>query len=101
MSVFNVVKFRVKAGREAHFLDAHRGGKADWPGLMRGVMISTGDRAFCLVGEWADADALAKARGGMIETLNGFRSDLEDLGGGLGITDAVSGSVVLDLKQSE
>jgi hypothetical protein len=101
MSVFNVVKFRVKAGQESHFLDAHRGGKADWPGLRRGVMIMTGDRTYCLVGEWADADALAKARSGMIETLNGFRSDLEDLGAGPGVTDAVSGSVVLDLKRFE
>jgi len=44
MPVFNVVKFRVKPGLEAHFLDAHRGGKANWPGLVRGVMIMTGER---------------------------------------------------------
>jgi hypothetical protein len=101
MSAINVVKFRVKADREGHFLDVHRGGKANWPGLLRGVMIMTGDRTYCLIGEWADAEALANARGRMIETLNGFRPDLEELGGGLGVTDAVSGSVVLDLKRSE
>jgi hypothetical protein len=33
----------------------------------------------------------------MIETLNSFRDTLEDLGAGLGVTDAVSGPVVLDL----
>jgi hypothetical protein len=31
-------------------------------------------------------------------TLDSFRDTLEDLGGGLGITDPVAGSVVLALK---
>jgi hypothetical protein len=43
-------------------------------------------------------DALAKARPNMIATLESFRNTLEDLGGGLGVTDPVSGSVVLRLK---
>jgi hypothetical protein len=97
MPMFNTVRFRVKPGREQEFLDAHRDGKARWPGLARGVIIKTGDRAYCLIGEWADADALAQARGAMIATLNSFRETLEDLGGGLGVTDAVSGPVVLDV----
>ncbi len=98
MPTFNTVRFRVKPGREEAFLDAHRDGKANWPGLIRGSIIRTGERAYCLIGEWADADALAGARGGMIATLNSFRDTLEDLGGGLGVTDAVSGQVVLELK---
>ena len=98
MSTFNVVRFRVKAGQEDEFLDAHRGGKADWPGLQKGLIIKTGDRAYCLIGEWADNTTLSEARGRMIATLNSFRDTLEDLGGGLGVTDAVSGSVVLNLK---
>jgi hypothetical protein len=98
MTIFNVVKFRAKPGQESAFLDAHRDGKADWPGLVRGVMIRTGDRAYCLIGEWEDADAITNARSKMIETLNSFRATLEDLGGGLGVTDAVSGPVVLNLR---
>ena len=97
MPTFNTVRFRVKTGREQEFLDAHRGGRARWPGLARGVMIKTGDRAYCLIGEWADADALAGARAAMIATLNSFRETLEDLGGGLGVTDPASGPVVLDV----
>jgi len=100
MSVFNVVRFRVKPEQETRFLDAHRDGKANWPGLLRGVMIKTGDRMYCLIGEWADTDALVEARGKMIETLDSFRETLEDLGAGLGVTDAVSGPVVLDLKHN-
>ena len=34
----------------------------------------------------------------MIATLNKMRDTLEDLGGGLGVTDPVSGPVVLALK---
>jgi len=99
MSTFNVVRFRVKPGRDDEFLDAHRGGKADWPGLQRGLIIKTGDRTYCLIGEWSDIAAMAEARDRMIATLNSFRETLEDLGTGLGVTDAVSGSVVLDLKR--
>jgi len=62
------------------------------------VIIKTGDRAYCLIGEWADATAFAKAREKMIAALNTFSETLEDQGSGLGVTDAVSGSVVLDSK---
>jgi hypothetical protein len=97
MQVYNVVRFKVKAGEEAAFLDAHRNGKAKWPGLEHGVIIKTGDQTFCLIGTWTSQDAMVAARPAMIETLNSFRSLLEDQGPGRGVTDAVSGAVVLDL----
>jgi len=62
MSVFNVVRFRVKPGQETRFLDAHRDGKAKWPGLRHGAIIKTGDRAYCLIGEWVDTNALLDRR---------------------------------------
>ena len=98
MTAFNVVRFRVKPGREQDFLDAHKRVEASWSGLLRANMIKTGVRTFCMVAEWADMDALAKARPNMIATLDSFRDTLEDLGGGLGVTDPVSGSVVLELR---
>lgn len=98
MPSFNVVRFRVKPGHEDQFLDAHRAGKANWAGLKRGVIIRTGERAYCLIGEWPDTTALAEARHSMITTLDSFRTTLEEVGDGLGLTDAVSGPVVLDLK---
>jgi quinol monooxygenase YgiN len=97
MPVYNVVKFKVKAGEEAAFLAAHSDGKAKWPGLERGVMIKTGEQTFCLIGEWSSQDAMVAARPAMIKTLDSFRAVLEDQGGGRGMTDAVSGAVVLDL----
>ena len=96
MTAFNVVRFRVKPGREQEFLDAHK--NVQWPGWKRVNMIQAGDRSFCLIGEWEDMAAMAAARPNMIATLNTFRDTLEDLGGGLGVTDAVSGPVVLEIK---
>lgn len=96
MTAFNVVRFRVKPGRDQEFLDAHK--SVDWPGLTHVNMIKTGDRSYCLIAEWSDTDAIVKARPNMIATLNSFRDTLDDLGGGLGVTDAVSGAVVLAMK---
>lgn len=45
-------------------------------------------------------DAIAGARPKMIGLLDGFRPMLEDLGGGLGVTDPISGEVVVDLPPS-
>jgi hypothetical protein len=98
MTAFNVVRFRVKPGMDQVFLDAHRDGKARWPGLSRGLIIDAGERRYVLIGEWPDTATLAGAREPMIATLDTFRHALEDLGGGLGVTDAVSGQVVLSLK---
>jgi hypothetical protein len=96
MEAYNVVRFTVKSGQEAGFLDAHRNGKAKWPGLERGTIIKTGERTFCLIGEWSSPEALAAARPAMIKTLDSFRALLEDQGSGRGATDAVSGYVVLE-----
>jgi quinol monooxygenase YgiN len=98
MTVINVVRFRVKAGMEDAFLDAHRAGKAAWPGLQRGLIVKSGERSYVLIGEWPDAAALTQARSAMIGTLDTFRHTLEDLGEGRGVTDAASGEVVLALK---
>jgi hypothetical protein len=99
MSVFNVVRFRVRPGRDEAFLAAHRDGRARWPGLQRGAIIRTGEGTYCLIGEWFGPEALAAARAAMIATLDTFRDTLEDLGNGLGVTDAVSGPVVLELTE--
>jgi hypothetical protein len=98
MTAFNVVRFLVKPGREQEFLDAHRNVEADWHGLKKVNMIKTGERSYCIIGEWADMADLAAARPRMIATLDLFRDTLEDLGAGLGVTDPVSGPVVLELK---
>jgi hypothetical protein len=98
MTAINVVRFRVKPGMDRVFLDAHRDGKAAWPGLSRGCIVDAGEGIYVLVGEWPDVTALAAARNRMIETLDTFRHSLQEIGPGLGVTDAVSGAVALSLK---
>jgi len=55
-------------------------------------MIKTGGRTFCIIAEWTDVDALANAGPSMIATLDLSRDK------SLGVTDPVSGPVVLALK---
>ena len=98
MTAFNAVRFKVKAGREQEFLDAHKNVHAEWPGLRHVNIVKTGEQRYCIIAEWNDVESIAAARPAMIATLNSFRDTLEDLGGGLGVTDAVSGPVVLALK---
>ncbi len=98
MTAFNTVRFRVKPGRDQDFLDAHKSIGTTWQGLVHANIIKTGDHAYCIIAEWQDMDACIKARPEMIATLNSFRETLEDLGGGLGVTDPVAGPVVASLK---
>lgn len=95
----HAVRFRVKPGRKQEFLDAHKKMEANWPGRRHANMFKTGDRTCCIISEKSDMDALANARTRIIiATLDSFRDTMEDLGGGLGVTDPVSGPVVLALK---
>ncbi|MFO1160912.1 MAG: antibiotic biosynthesis monooxygenase [Reyranellaceae bacterium] len=98
MSAFNVVRFKVKPGMEEAFLDAHRKIGETWSGMRHANIIRTGEGRYCIIAEWESAEALAAARPHMIATLNSFRPTLEDLGGGLGLTDPVGGPVVLSVK---
>jgi hypothetical protein len=99
MTAYNVVRMRVKPGREAEFLEAHRKAmdSIGAAGLRRGALIKTGDRSYCVIGEWESFDALVQARPNMIKELDRTRDLLEDLGGGLGVTDPVSGEAVIEV----
>ena len=70
MTAFNVVRFRVKPGREEQFVNAHRDAEANFPGMRRVALVKTGERAYCVIG-----------------------------GGGLGVTDPVSGDVVVEMRR--
>ncbi|MES2965013.1 MAG: antibiotic biosynthesis monooxygenase [Bdellovibrionota bacterium] len=98
MSAFNVVRFRVKPGKEEAFLEAHR--SADWKfkGSRKASVIKTGERSYCVIGEWDNQAAIVEARPMLIGMLNSFRDTLEDLGGGMGVTDPISGETVLELR---
>jgi hypothetical protein len=97
MSAYNIVRFKVKQGREREFIAAHKSANPKWPGFVKGALVKTGENAYCFVAEWKDFDSIVAARSEMIGVLDSFRDCLDDLGNGLGVTDPVSGEVVVEL----
>ena len=99
MTAMNVVHMRVKPGKEEEYVALHRelsatlmsGGRNFW-------LVKTGERSFCVVGEWDSMEALANARPAMIANLDKLRPILEDLGGGRGLTEPYSGEVALHFR---
>jgi hypothetical protein len=103
MTAFNVVRMRIKPGREAEFLagfgetDPATADRMKANGLRKMSVIKTGDSTYCIIGEWNNMSGIVGARPEMIKRLDEHRELLEDLGGGLGVTDPVSGEVVAEI----
>ena len=96
MTAMNIVHMRVKPGREEEFLDLHRNfERTGMAGLRNFWVVKTGERMYCVVGEWGDMSELVAARPAMIANLDKMRGLLEDLGGGRGVTEPWSGTVAL------
>jgi hypothetical protein len=99
MTAMNIVHMRVKPGREAEFVKLHEEFvSTEMPGARKLWVVKTGERSFCVVGEWKDLDALVGARPQMIGNLDRIRDLLEDLGGGRGVTEPWSGEAVVESK---
>lgn len=99
MRAYNVVRYRVKPGREEDVIKAHQN-LNDLAGFTGGALVKTGDRSYCFIGTWDKFDSIVAARPQMIGVLDTFRDALEDLGSGLGVTDPVSGEAVVELPPS-
>jgi quinol monooxygenase YgiN len=99
MTAYNIVRFRVKPGMEDAFVETQRRsieGNAELAGSLSAALVKTGERQYCFVGRWDDYDSIIGARPQMISFLDEVREYLEDLGGGLGVTDPVSGVAVIE-----
>ena len=64
-------------------------------------VVRTGDDTFCLVGQWRNFQSIVNARPEMIGLLDSMRDMLADLGGGLGVTDPVSGDAVVKIAAAK
>ena len=103
MTAYNVVRMRVKPGREQEFVDLNK--KTDRAlidrmknnGFRKASIVKIGERTYCFIGEWDNFDSIVRSRPDMIKDLDTMRDLLEDLGNGLGVTDPVSGAVVAEL----
>jgi hypothetical protein len=63
--------------------------------MLESKLVKTGDYTFCYVGTWESEEAIAAQRDNMIANLDKMRHTLEELSPELGLTDPVSGSVVI------
>ena len=97
MTAFNIVRFRVKPGRDEDFVRAHRDMKKAFPGARRFSLIKTGDGAYCIIGEWDSFNSIVTARSSMLAGLDTFRDMLQEFGMGMGVTDPVSGEALIDM----
>ena len=101
MTAYNSVRFRVKPGMDQAFIDSQKQSmQGPMKGFLGGGLIKTGERTYCFVGHWQSFDDIVAARPQMISILDAARPMLEDLGNGLGVTDPVSGPVVVELPAS-
>jgi hypothetical protein len=102
MTAFNIVRFRVKPGHQEQFIAQHRGVKnPGLKGFRGGSLVKTGENTFCFIGEWANFEKIVDARPLMINILDAFREHLEDQGEERGLTDPVSGEVVVKLPATK
>jgi hypothetical protein len=98
MSAMNIVRLRTRPGCEQRLIDYHRNADTSgFSGYRHGWLVHTGERNFYMVGEWDDFASIERSRPAMIGVLDGMRELLEVLGGGLGVTDPVSGEVVAEI----
>ena len=56
MNAFNIVRVRVKPGHDQAFIEAHRRADTAFKGWLRGALVKTGERAYCIVGDRQLAD---------------------------------------------
>ena len=61
-----------------------------------GQLIQTGEFTYCSVGEWDNLESLVNARPAMIGFLDSVRHMLDEISPELGVTDPVSGPVVME-----
>jgi hypothetical protein len=101
MTAFNIVRYRVRAGQQKAFEDRNR--EADWTiqGCRGVYLVKTGDVTYVAVGMWDSYQDIVRARPRLIGILDTFRNLLEDIGGNLGVTYAVSGEAVVEVIPGE
>ena len=96
----NVVRSKVKEGMKDECMKKLKdffNNMKGTDGLISMKLIQTGPNTMCTVGEWKDTDSIAKARDKMIAGLDTVRPLLEEISPELGVTDPVSGSVIMEL----
>ena len=102
MSKFmNIVRSKVKEDKKDEYmkkLHEFFNNMRGTGGLISIKQIQTGPNSMCIIGEWKDEQSIAKAGDKMIAGLDTVRPLLEEISPELGITDPVSGPVIMESK---
>jgi hypothetical protein len=91
----NVVRFKVKAGKQEEF-EALFSKAKQWDGQLLHILARTGELNYTGYGLWKSEDKMVSARPQMISLLDSTRHLLEELSPEIGVTDPVSGTVVFE-----
>ena len=102
MSKFmNVVRSKVREGKKDEYMKKLKeffNNMKGTDGLVSMKQIQTESNSMCIIGEWQDEQSIAKARDKMIAGLDAVRPLLEEISPELGVTDPVSGPVIMESK---
>ena len=102
MSKFmNVVRSKLKQDKKDKYMKKLKeffNNMKGTDGLISMKQIQTGPNSMCIIGEWKDEQSIAKARDKMIAGLDTVRPLLEEISPALGVTDPVSGPVIMESK---
>lgn len=94
MEFMNIVRVKVKPDHIEEYMQLNE----EFPvyeGQKMSRLVKTGDNTFCYVGIWESEEAIAAQRDAMIAGLDTMRHTLEEISPDLGVTDPVSGPVVI------
>ena len=100
MTAFTIVRFQARPDQVEAFERTFKTLRREMPGLKRFVLVKTGERSFCSIGEFESFDHIVSARPAMRENLDRMRHLLEPFSDELGVTDPVSGEAVMDVARS-
>ena len=97
----NIVRSKVKEDKKDEYmkkLQEFFNNMQGTDGLISMKQIQTDSNNMCIIGEWKDEQPIAKARNKMIAGLGTARPLLEEISPELGVTDPVSGPVIMESK---
>lgn len=95
MQFMNIVKFQVKPAHIEDFIDAMKK-QPKWEGNIEMRLVQTGDNTFCGCGLWESKEIMFDSMDGMVAWLDTVRPMLEVISEELGVTDPVSGPVIVN-----
>ena len=91
----NVVKYKIKDGSKDECLKKINE-MPKYEGLISSKYIETGANSYCYLGERVSEEAYKAAYPKLIEFLDTIRDFLKEISPELGVTDLVSGTVVIE-----